>query len=429
MIHTFVKTCNDNGEKTAFIIKNKRISFETLLKDVYKMVNLFQKRNIPRGSRALLFMLPSYEFYVLLFACIYYGINIFVLDSYKDRGRILRMMKENDVKQVFCNDFTHFLRFVFPKGTEFLNVSKFCQCEDAPAKANANESLPVLTTFTSGTTGEPKPIERSVKFLKEQIETISKNVEINDSSVVFGGLPIYALFIVYSGVTCFLGGVLRKNQLKKYRVDTVLAPIALLLNTKGRCDFVRKTYCGGARLYQRDVDRLKDLFPAAKHSYIYGASECALIGITDLDYYVTHSFAIKDFARGVEVSLLETDENVVGKIFVRGASVLTEGRGYVSNDLGYLDAFGLHIVGRSKYSIAGAYNYLLDDKILSENERVKRGFALVYEGKTYFCYEGKITKKKADVTYVKFYKLPMDAKHKTKLDYVKTVALLKKKGL
>ena len=105
---------------------------------------------------------------------------------------------------------------------------------------------------------------------------------------------------------------------------------------------------------------------------------------------------------------------------MKGDCVLPNGE-YCSNDLGYIDEKGLHIVGRSKYSKAGTYNYLLDDEILSKNTKVKRGFSFVYQDKTYFCYEGKITERKAGVEFVKFSKLPMDAKHKTKLDYQKAI--------
>lgn len=428
MINKFVETCTKNSKKTAFIVKNKRISFGELLTDVYKMINLFKKRNVTRGSKALLYVLPSYEFYVLLFACIYHGINIVVPDSYKNRRRIKEMMKRNGVNYVFCNRFTGIFKFGLPENSVFLDVSVFHKYSSASSSPNTDEKMPVLTTFTSGTTGEPKPINRSVSFLKEQIETVLKNIEIGDSSVVFGTLPIYVLFIVYNGCTCVLGRSLSKRRLQKYRVDTLLTSISILLKARGDFEGIKKIYCGGARLYGRDVEKLKASFPSTKIFYIYGASECALIGITDLDYYFQYSFAIKSPADGVAISLVEKDENGVGKILVSGDGVLAENNRYLSNDLGYSDDLGLHIVGRSKYSLAGGYNYLLDEEILSLNEKVKRGFSLAYEGKIYFCYEGKISIEKEGVIFVRFHKLPMDAKHKTKLDYAKTVAALKKKG-
>ena len=89
----------------------------------------------------------------------------------------------------------------------------------------------------------------------------------------------------------------------------------------------------------------------------------------------------------------------------------------------------MHIVGRAKYSTTGVYNYLLDDEILEQNPMVKRGFSFVFEGKIFFCYEGKAMQTREGVQFVSVRKLPMDAKHKTKLDYHKMVEILQKRKL
>ena len=428
MIQHFIDTCKKKSDEVAFIIGNRRISFQTLLSDVYRMVNCFIQRGIPRGGKALLYLLPSYDFYVLLLACIYYGVNIIVPDSYKDKDRLSHMLQQQGVKQVFCNRLTFFLRKGIPQNTTFIDISDFRKYSDNQTPKNEAADMPVLTTFTSGTTGEPKPIYRSAAFLKKQIESISLNIDITDSQVVFGGLPIYALYAIYHGRTCVIDRKLCVKDLKKHKIDTVFAPIALLLKMKGASNGVRYVYFGGARLYQREAAALRRAFPVAKIRYNYGASECALIGMTELDYYIKNGFVIKETAKDAEVTLVEKDENGVGKIQVKGDCVLTEDKTYCSNDLGYMDEYGLHIVGRSKYSAVGRYNYLIDDEILSKNEKIKKGFSFVYQDKTYFCCEGKLTVRKDGVEFVKFQKLPMDGKHKTKLNYHKTIGILSAKN-
>ena len=198
------------------------------------------------------------------------------------------------------------------------------------------------------------------------------------------------------------------------------------MKSKGDFSCIRRVYFGGARLYEKQAKVLLAKFPNAKIQYNYGASECALMCMTELNYYLENNFAIRDIAKDVRLFLTEQDENGVGRICVEGACVLTENGQYCSNDLGCIDEKGLHIVGRKKYSGVGVYNYLLDDEILLKNEKLKKGFSFVYRDRTYFCYEGKICDKKDGVTYVKSIKLPMDAKHKTKLDYHKTIEIMKK---
>ncbi len=428
MIDNFVRTCTNNASKTAFISNGKSVTFQNLLSDVYRMANLLKQNGLHVGSKALLFALPSYKFYVLLFACIYCGVNVFVLDSYKERTKIVDVIKNNGVEVVLCDNLTRLAKGSFPQSIKFVNIERFTKFSNVATQHNTDQSCVVLTTFTSGTTGQSKPIGRSVADLKEQIQSISHNVNLTASSVVLVALPIYVLFVVYSGASCLLSNFISENLVERYNVDTVLAPISMLLKTKGQCRNVKNTYCGGARLYKRQVEKIERAFPKAERWYIYGATECALIGKTNLKNYL-QTYAIPSVVGGLNVSLTDVDEHGIGKICVEGSTVLTSAKKFVSGDLGFVDEHGLHIVGRAKYSTTGAYNYLLDDEILEQNPKVKRGFSFVFNCKIFFCYEGTVTQKKRGVQFVSMRKLPMDAKHKTKLNYSKMVEILQKRRL
>ena len=172
MISKFIKTCKDNGDKTAFVCGGRKVSFATLLSDVFKMVNLIKSKGISKESKVLLLVMPSYEFYVLLFACIYYGVNVVVMDSYKDFERIRKIMADNEIRLVFCNRWTRFAKFKFGPDIKFINISGYYKHSDTSEAANIDKNKIVLTTFTSGTTGDPKPIERSIKSLAEQIDIV-----------------------------------------------------------------------------------------------------------------------------------------------------------------------------------------------------------------------------------------------------------------
>ena len=421
MINKFIKTCKDNGDKTAFVCGERKVSFATLLSDVFKMVNLIKSKGISKESKVLLLVMPSYEFYVLLFACIYYGVNVVVMDSYKNFERIRKIMADNEIKSVFCNRLTRFAKFKFGHDIEFINISDYYKYPNASESANVDKNKIVLTTFTSGTTGNPKPIERSIEGLEKQIDIVSKNIEINDGEIVYAGLPIYVLFVVYSGLTCVISKKINKEELYRLGVTAVLAPISKLLGVKGELPFIKKLFFGGAMLYAKEAQRLKSAFPFAKSAYIYGASECVLMARSTLEHYLAHDFALKYGIDGVELTIVEQDNNGIGRIKAVGDVVLTEDREFVGNDIGYFDKYGLHIVGRSRYSSADHYNYVEDNRLLRENPKVKKGFSFAYKGRRYFCYQGRLSNEYSDIICVKFRKLPMDPKHKTKLDYVKVI--------
>lgn len=427
MIHEFIETCRNKGEKPALIDGSHRVTFLQLLNDVYKMANLLRSAGIPRDSKVLLLVLPSYRCYVLLLACIYCGINVVVMDSYKDIGRIRRVMEGNGIQRVFCTRTTALLKGALGRDTVFIDVSAFYDYPPTPSPVCDEPEKVVLTTFTSGTTGEPKPIHRSIRALKKQIEVVSGNISVEDSDVAYVSLPIYVLFVLFKGVTCVITPKIRVRELEQLGVNTVLAPIAKLIRLKGSLPCIKKLYLGGAALRSADGRKLLQTFPNARATYVYGASECVLMAVGDLEHYLAHDFALQYVAQGVQLRIDEPDENGVGCIVATADVVLTPDGQYVSNDIGYMDQWGVHIVGRRKYSAPDCYQYVMDERLLIFNPNVRKGFSFVHDGRRYFCYEGKLSVREPGIIYIKKRKLPMDPKHRTKLDYGKMVEQIQKR--
>lgn len=427
MINEFKRTCKERGESVAIICDGKGYSFSRLLSDVHRMISMFKSKNIERGEKVLLLVTPSYEFYALMLASIYYGINIVVMDSYKNLGRIAQTMSDNSISKVFCNSKTEILKIKFPKNVSFINVTKYGKYENAELSIDENPGAAVLTTFTSGTTGKPKPIERTTKDLATQIKVVEGSIDIDDTSVVYAGLPIYALFLIYSGKSCIISRRINRRELEKFGATAVVAPIAGLLKLKKALPTIKELYLGGAMLYYREAKSLSHLFPSANITYIYGSSECVLMAKADLNAYISNNFALQPVIDGVNISIIDKDDNGIGRICAEGEVVLTESKSFVGGDLGYIDSLGLHIVGRAAYSSGGYYNYLTDSRLLCDNPEVKKGFSFVNEGKLCFCYIGKISKKEDNIEYYKFHRLPMDPKHRTKLNYKKVIEQINRK--
>lgn len=425
IIDRFVETCKANTDKTAFIGNGRKISFGALLGDMYRMVQLIKDSGLKPGDQALIFVLPSYEFFLLMFAGIYCGINLVVTDNYKDINAVRNILKSNRIPRVFCNSLTGCLRPAFP-GITFINVATYRAFPDTVQPCDCRADATVLTTFTSGTTGQPTPIYRNVQDFQEQIRIISENICLNPQDVVFSKLPIYSLFLIFNGYTCVVSHKIRRKQLEKHGVCAILAPIANLLAIEEELPFVQKVFIGGAMLYPGQVSQILSRFPNADVTYIYGASECVLMAKANLREF-HRTLALQTDISSVSLSIVNKDENGVGQVCTRGRVVLTDTKEHISNDLGYMDESGLHLVGRKAFSTVGRYNYMTDIALLAENPGVRKGFSMAYENKIYFCYEGRICHKKDDVVYVRFRKLPMDAKHRTKLNYHKALTVIKRK--
>ena len=421
MLKRFDEICLKNKEKLCFVDKRNEASFECVHNDVLKMISLFKKKGIEEYETAVIFVLPSYEFYILLIAGVYYHLNMVVIDSFKDRNRTKDMLNKANPKTIFCTNKTRMLSFLLPNSKNFTNVSNFRKEKVEPFEYVDNKESIVLTTFTSGTTGQAKKIERNLADLERQMNLVKSNMTINPNENVLGTLPIYVLFSLINGYTTIISKTIDEKLIRKYKVNTLLTSIHNLLNVKKPVNNIENIYCGGAILYPREADYLKTFFPNAKITYVYGASEGVLIAKTTLDKYITNGYLTFDeFIDGMNVNINDDNE-----IIITGECVLNEKHEHATGDLGILKENKLQIVGRKKYSTNEYFNYIEDAKILNENPKVKKAFTLVLNNQKFLVFEGTLSKKYPEYKVFKFHKLPMDLKHKTKLDYSKVIKKLK----
>ena len=401
LVSDFISLCKDNLN-VAFIYKNKKIAYQKLYEDIFKMIEVFKNNNLNPGDKVLLFIFPSYNFYLTMLASIYYGLNIVVIDSFKDKKRVKDLIDISNIKYCFIDGKTNLLKAILPR-LYFINIFNYKK-NNGVVIDYINYGNTVLTTFTSGTTGVPKAINRSINDLEKQVNLLLDNICFDDSSTILCGLPIYMLLILILGKTAIIDNKINY----KYSYDTVLMPIEKVLKNKNVNKNVKYMFLGGAILYRKEVERIKYLYPNANVNYVYGSSEGVLIAAVNLNDF--NNLTFKNKILGIDVELVD------GEIMISGDSILTESKSHLTGDLGFFNDNGLKILGRKKYSNADFYNYVYDEMILNENPFVKKGFSFWYNCVN-FVYEGKLSVKRDNVRYYKFRKLPMDNKHKTKLDY------------
>ena len=183
-----------------YIKRHKKVSksFKEFYEDIYKMIGLFQKNQLKPKDKVGLFVLPySYDFYVVIFASFLYQLNLVVFDSYKKK-HIKELMALEEVSYCFVDNKTQMMSsFILPKCKK-INLSPFAKYNPSNNLNIENSSNSViLTTFTSGTTGTPKAIHRTIDFLLKQAEEIENEIDLQDVFSIFGGLPIYNVLSLY----------------------------------------------------------------------------------------------------------------------------------------------------------------------------------------------------------------------------------------
>lgn len=416
----FDDICKKYSSKLCFVDKHKEVSFSNVHDDIFRMISLFKAKGLKEHDKAVIFVLPSYEFYILLIAGVYYHLNMVVIDSFKDKDRTKNMFEQAMPKAVFCSNFTSLLRGVLPKGQRFINISGFAKYKKTDYTSYDDKGT-VLTTFTSGTTGMPKLIERNLSSLEEQMNLVKKNMVINPNDIVLGTLPIYVLFSLMNGYTTVISKYANIKLINKYKVNAILTSIYNLLSIKKPIPQITKAYCGGAILYPNEANRIKTALPNAEITYVYGSSEGVLIAKTTLDLYIQNGyFAFDKFIDGMNVKISREKE-----IVIDGKCVLSENKQHFTGDLGEIKDGKLYILGRKKYSKNDFFNFIEDSKVIKNNPEVSKAFTFTYEDQKYLVFEGKLTHQYSGFKVYKFNKLPMDLKHKTKLNYGEAINKIK----
>lgn len=419
MIQKFVNICNNNKSKDAFryLRKNKIITktFEELLNDAYRYCNLFNYLGLEKKEKIIVFLLPSYEFYTLLIAGMMYGINLVIIDDFREKNKVKLMVESVKSKYVFVNNKTKLVaKFIF-NGLKLININSFLKYKCAYFKGDINKNDICLTTFTSGTTGIPKVINRTFSDLEKQVELIYNNFTIDQNDVNICMLPIYVLFSLFNGnTTCIIKKINNKN-IRLLKGNIILGKINKILKIKDRIIGIKKLYLGGAYIYKNEAKRIIEIFPQTEINYIYGASEGVVIGINYLNDFLQYQRF--NIVKGINVNIIDS-VNGIGEIVINGKSVLSKDLSHKTGDIGFIDKKYIYVYGRKKYSSLTNlfYNYLADERI-RERYNLNKAFTLWYNDRIVVFYSGK---RKIN-GLIKIKRFPYDLKHKTKVDYNKLI--------
>lgn len=415
MIKSFVEIANTNKEKIAFrYLKNnkvKEITYNFLLEDIYRFCNFFKNQHLLPGDKIVVLIKPSYELYALMLASMMYGINIVVIDSFKNKKKIEKMISSSKAKYVFVNNQTKLLKKIIFKDLKGINIVNYLKESSEIFNYKINKEEIVLTTFTSGTTSLPKIINRSFNDLENQVKLIKNNFNLDINDTIICMLPIYVLFSIFNGNTTCITKNINKKIINKLKANVILGKISKVLNIKEKITNIRKLYLGGAYIYQEEAKTILNNFPNTNIYYIYGASEAVLIGINNLqDFYEKGRFKI---VKDINVDIINKIGKV-GEIRLEGLSVK---KSHVTGDIGYIKDGYLYLLGRKKYSSLEheLYNYKVDQEIRAEHN--VKAFTFWYNNQYYVFYQGKEKKK----DFIKVKKFPFDLKHSTKVDYHKLI--------
>ena len=489
LVVNYKKTPN----KICLVEDGDKVTYKDLYKRVSGFTDFLRNKGVIQGSKVLVLVPMSINLYVTLLSIWSLGATACFMDA----GFIKNGMKKNKfeeidsiigiTKYIVYSNINKNLRNLKLK-IDINNIDKSKSNKELKIY-NTNDDFPAILTYTSGTTGVPKVAARSHEFLSIQAQILKGCLNYEETDIELSSIPIFTLSNINVGITTSIAKVNYSNlgnsnskklvkQIISQKINRLMAAPGLLNLITNYCikksikiSEVTKIFTGGGAIFLDFIDDLRQVFPNAQITTLYGSTEAEpiaelsissvtkddiektkngngilagkIIGVEDCKIIKTGIYEIGELSEE-EFKNIQTDG--IGEIVITGKNVL---KGYV-NGIG--DKENKFSVCGKKYHRTGDLGYIDDKNRLWLMGRVKEPFfnieAALHSnfkmGKTaVFKSKDKIIlvlernnlvpekdirkaiffEKIDEIKYVK--KIPVDKRHSTKVDYKELKKVLK----
>lgn len=478
-------------DKTALFDLNtgKKVTFTQIDEKSNYVCDYLRKKNFKKGDKIVVFIPIGVEFYLILTAIFKMGIQAVFIDPYAGIEHINKCCEMISPDGIIGSRKT-LLKGFFLKGIRkigkkinYIKVMKYS--EKFLINEKIEENTPALISFTSGSTGFPKIIMRTHKFLLGQHNVLEKNIKFEKETSVYSSFPIFLFSHIATGTTTFIPDLNWKKpaesnfknivqQIMENNIQNVILPPAIFQNIVKFCkdekitlENVQKVYTGGAPVFYSLMEKIKKVFTNAKITALYGASEAEPISVLNFEDITREDIENMKNGEGLlagkivnEIELkIEKLDNVKdsselkGEILVKGENVVN---GYLNvkknpvenwhrtGDMGYINRKGqLILLGRVKgliqieeniyypFTIETAFSFCKnlkksvltskDDKLYLFAERNPE-----FKGDLSEDNEIKELKEKFGIFKIIETEIPMDKRHNSKTDYKRLEKIVEK---
>lgn len=481
-------------DKTALFDLNtgKKVTFTQIDEKSNYVCDYLRKKNFKKGDKIVVFIPIGVEFYLILTAIFKMGIQAVFIDPYAGIEHINKCC-EMILPDGIIGSRKTLLKGFFLKGIRkigkkinYIKVMKYS--EKFLINEKIEENTPALISFTSGSTGFPKIIMRTHKFLLGQHNVLEKNIKFEKETSVYSSFPIFLFSHIATGTTTFIPDLNWKKpaesnfrnivqQIMENNIQNVILPPAIFQNIVKFCkdekitlENVQKVYTGGAPVFYSLMKKIKEVFTNAKITALYGASEAEPISVLNFDDITKEDIENMKNGKGLlagkivneielKIEKLKKSNNVKdsselkGEILVRGENVVN---GYLNveknpdenwhrtGDMGYINRKGqLILLGRVKgliqieeniyypFTIETAFSFCKNLKksvLTSKNNKLYLFTERNPEFKGDLSEDNEIKelKEKFGIFKIIETEIPMDKRHNSKTDYKRLEEIVEK---
>lgn len=462
LLEPFLRNAEQHGDRTAIVAGNgDRVGFTDLIKASSRLASAWRRAGIGRGDRVLIAMPLGPSLYAGLAALWRIGAVAVLPEPALGLKGLRHAARASAPKAYLSDGWFRALRYLVP---ELWPIRLMLTPDDARVSGEPLEALtpehPALISFTSGSTGRPKAIQRSHGFLAAQsavlADLLAPRREDETDLVAF---PVFVVANLGLGVTSVLpswnlrrqdrteAGLIAE-QISAQRVTRALLPPSIC-ETLARAEAPLRldaVFTGGGPVFPDLLERLSAKIPEAEIVAVYGSTEAEPIAhLHHCDIGHNDWSAMKSGAGllaghtvdSIQLAILDDEIVVTGDHVNKGyldpaddASTKLKRAGEIwhrTGDSGRIDADGrLWLGGR----LDGRAGQLLPFGIEAASRfwpGVRRSALVEIGGRAQLAVEGDHDKKPAwaraaalvgDVCVVAVDEIPLDRRHRSKVDYV-----------
>ncbi len=492
LAYKLLDNCKKMPDKICLVENVQKITYKDLYKKVSDFRNYLEDKGIKKDDKVLVLVPMSINLYITLIAIWSIG----AVPCFMDAGFIKNNLKKNDFENI--NAIIGISKYIlYSNINKKLRKLKIKINTKVIEKLNSNKELKIeeldeehtgILTYTSGTTGKPKIVARSHKFLENQGKILEETIKYDENDVELSTIPIFTLSNINVGIETVIANGNYSNlgnsdsdklikQIEDEKINRLMASPGLLKVITDKCikdekqlEHVNKVFTGGGAVFLDFIEELKNVFPNAQIVTLYGSTEAEPIAELNIENMTTKDIEDTKNGKGIlagdiigvadcktiktgikEIGNISEEEfknlqTEIGEIVVTGENVV---KGYVG---GIGDAENKFSVNGIKYHRTGDLGYIDENNKLWLRGRIKEPFfnieaalhAKFKIGKTaIFKANNKIIlvleknndisedeiKKEIDfetIDEIKYIdKIPVDKRHSTKVDYNELKNILK----